>query len=165
MDTPVSTPDALLVVQTSTIPFTCMQETAQDEAILELISLFATDPDTFVFRESVATQIHARRARMSDVLIFDILLTSGNVRNPSAFYPPSDVSELYQLLSAIEESSYDSLKKDCLVYFLLKWHRDDRAWHFQSMRSIPPQFVALADAYWALDCGVDVPVSALPLES
>ncbi|THH32812.1 hypothetical protein EUX98_g1391 [Antrodiella citrinella] len=94
---------------------------------------------------------------MSDNLIYDILLLSGNVHNATVLYPPTDISKLRELLTAIEESSYDSLKKDCLVYFLLKWHRDERAKQFSLTRSIPPQFVALADAYWALDCGVEVP--------
>ncbi|KAH8103091.1 nuclear pore complex assembly-domain-containing protein [Cristinia sonorae] len=132
-------------------------EMVEDDQALPLLSLFDTTPEHFAFRDPIPQQIHARRARMSDVLIFDILLTSGNIRTPSALYPPKDVAGLQRLLHAIEESTYDLLKKDGLVYFLLKWHRDDRATNFHLQRSIPPQFVALADAYWCLDCGMDVP--------
>ncbi|KIP12081.1 hypothetical protein PHLGIDRAFT_62558, partial [Phlebiopsis gigantea 11061_1 CR5-6] len=98
-------------------------------------------------------QIEDRRARMSDVLVFDFLLAAGGVKHPDMLYPPRDVEGLKRLLDQIEETTYDTLKKDCLVYFLLKWHEDDRASRFQEARCIPPQFVALADAYWHLDSG------------
>ncbi|TCD71901.1 hypothetical protein EIP91_000033 [Steccherinum ochraceum] len=127
-----------------------------EEQVENVMSLFDTS-ETFAFRNPIPQQIQSRRTRMSDVLIFDILLTSGNVRNPSTLYPPQSVSGLRELLLAIEVSSYDSLKKDCLVYFLLKWQRDDKSRQFREARSIPPQFVALSDAYWSLDSGVDIP--------
>ncbi|KAA1472108.1 hypothetical protein DENSPDRAFT_859310 [Dentipellis sp. KUC8613] len=94
---------------------------------------------------------------MSDLLIFDILLTSGGLREPHLLWPPTDVASLQRLLDAIQSSSYDALKKDCLVYFLLKWHQDGREESFKEDRSIPPQFSALSDAYWHLDTGIDIP--------
>ena len=96
---------------------------------------------------------------MSDVLIFDILLSAGGVKRPDALYPPRDAETLARLLDAIEEATYDDLKKDALIYFLLKWHQDGREDRFQEDRCIPPQFVALADAYWHLDSGINVAVS------
>ncbi len=96
---------------------------------------------------------------MSDVLIFDILLASGGIRNTDTIYPPTDVHSLQLLLKAIEESTYDVLKKECLIYFLLKWHHDGRDQIFKVRKCLPAQFVALADAYWFLDTGLDVPVS------
>jgi hypothetical protein len=102
---------------------------------------------------------------MADVLIFDILLSAGGVRHPDSLYPPRDANTLHALLDAIEDTTYDGLKKDCLIYFLLKWHKDGREERFQEDRCIPPQFVALADAYWLLDSGEDVPVSNIdPLQ-
>jgi len=95
---------------------------------------------------------------MDDTLIFDILLTSGGIGDTYVLYPPESPETLERLLDAIECSDYDSLKKDCLVYFLLKWHPDGRERTFQEQRCIPPQFVALADAYWHLDTGINVPV-------
>ncbi len=95
---------------------------------------------------------------MDDTLIFDILLTAGGVRDPYMLYPPQTPEALQRLLDVIESSNYDSLKKDCLIYFLLKWHQDGREKTFQEQRCIPPQFVALADAYWHLDTGNNVPV-------
>ena len=95
---------------------------------------------------------------MDDTLIFDVLLTSGGIDNPYLLYPPESPGGLQQLLDAIQCSNYDSLKKDCLIYFLLKWHQDGRERAFQEQRCIPPQFVALADAYWHLDAGINIPV-------
>ncbi|KAL4248555.1 hypothetical protein ABKN59_007840 [Abortiporus biennis] len=120
------------------------------------VKLFDTSPDRFPWRSPLPQQIETRRAQMSDLLIFDILLVSGGIRNPDTLYPPSDVATLGLLLNAIEESSYDSLKKDCLIYFLLKWHEDGREEAFSDAKCIPPQFVALADAYWHLDTGKDL---------
>jgi len=74
-------------------------------------------------------------------------------------YPPTDVPSLLHLLQAIENSNYDTLKKDCLVYFLLKWHQDGRETQFADERCIPPQFSALSDAYWHLDTGLNVPLA------
>lgn len=95
---------------------------------------------------------------MYNTLIFDILLTSGGIREPYLLFPPEDAESLQKLLDAIQSTSYDTLKKDCLVYFLLKWHQDGREKAFQQQRCIPPQFTALADAYWHLDTGINVPV-------
>lgn len=74
-------------------------------------------------------------------------------------YPPESQEGLQKLLDAIESSQYDVLKKDCLVYFLLKWHQDGRERNFAVQRCIPPQFSSLADAYWHLDTGINVAVS------
>ncbi|OBZ67406.1 Protein ELYS [Grifola frondosa] len=90
------------------------------------------------------------------MLIFDILLSSGGIYHTDALYPPTDVASLQRLLDAITNSSYDVLKQDTLVYFLLKWHQDGREEQFKDSRCIPPQFVALADAYWHLDSGINI---------
>lgn len=100
---------------------------------------------------------------MGDVLIFDILLTSGGIRQPDTLFPPTGVEDLLRLLNAIEDSNYDTLKKECLVYFLLKWHQDGREERFLLERCLPPQFTALADAYWYLDTGLNIPVRLLAL--
>ena len=59
-------------------------------------------------------------------LIFDVLMSSGGIRDPDFLYPPHDVQGLERLLNAIEMSTYDSLKKNTLVYYLLKFHGDGR---------------------------------------
>ncbi|THH16126.1 hypothetical protein EW146_g4460 [Bondarzewia mesenterica] len=122
----------------------------------DLTSYFDLSPEGFPWRGTCAQDIESRRAQMSDLLIFDILLSSGGLRQPDTLWPVTDVASLRRLLNAIEESTYDALKKDCLVYFLLKWHQDDRAGRFKVERCIPPQFSALSDAYWHLDTGINI---------
>ncbi|TFK38135.1 nuclear pore complex assembly-domain-containing protein [Crucibulum laeve] len=112
--------------------------------------------NNFPWREPRPEEIERRRALLGDVLIYDILLSSGGIKDPDLLYPPRDETSLQRLLQAIEGSHYDALKKDCLVYFLLKWHQDGREDRFQEQRSIPPQFAALATAYWHLDSGINV---------
>ncbi|KAF9553938.1 hypothetical protein CPC08DRAFT_713315 [Agrocybe pediades] len=113
--------------------------------------------NNFPWQEPRPEQIRHRRTLMDDSLIFDILLRSGGVLETYSLYPPETQQGLQNLLDAIASSHYDTLKKDCLVYFLLKWHQDGRERYFQQQRCIPPQFVALADAYWYLDTGINVP--------
>lgn len=96
---------------------------------------------------------------MSDRLLFDVVLSAGGLHDPPSHFPPSDTNALTKLLKTIDGLKFDSLKRDCLVYSLLKWHRDGREVSFREERCIPPQFSALSDAYWCLDAGVDVEVS------
>jgi hypothetical protein len=121
------------------------------------ISYFNIAPELFPWRE--LNEIETRRAHMTDQFIFDILLKSGGVRNPESLFPPRDMDELERLLTAIHNSTYDVLKKNCLIYLLLKWFQDGRDDKFREEKCIPPQFVALADAYWYLDTGINVEVS------
>lgn len=98
---------------------------------------------------------------MQDSLIFDILLLSGGTNQPHVLYPPENPEGLNRLLEAIANSTYDALKQDSLVYYLLKWYQDGRERTFQQTKCIPPQFSALTDAYWHIDTGVNVTVSLL----
>ncbi|KAI0261672.1 nuclear pore complex assembly-domain-containing protein [Gloeopeniophorella convolvens] len=127
-----------------------------DAAAGDLMSLFDLSPGGFAWRAPRPHEIETRRAQLSDLLIFDILLSSGGLRQPDALWPPTDPTSLQRLLDAIEDSTYDTLKKDCLVYFLLKWHQDGREESFKEERCIPPQFAMLSDAYWHLDSGIRV---------
>ncbi|KAI6106913.1 nuclear pore complex assembly-domain-containing protein [Pisolithus croceorrhizus] len=110
----------------------------------------------FPWNEHKVSEIESRRARMADLLLFDVLLIRGGIRQPDMYYPPVDVSSLRRLIRVVDTSTYDALKKDCLVYILLKWYQDNRAARFLEDRCIPPQFSALADAYWHLDTGYHV---------
>ncbi|KAG8216781.1 nuclear pore complex assembly-domain-containing protein [Butyriboletus roseoflavus] len=118
-------------------------------------------PDAFPFTSHKIQFIESRRARMSDLLIFDVLLTRGGIRSHDMLFPPADWAALSNLLDAIDESVYDILKKDCLVYILLKWAWDtdpkeaNPGWDVRYLqdRCIAPQFAELADAYWLLDTG------------
>ncbi|EJF59559.1 hypothetical protein DICSQDRAFT_181898 [Dichomitus squalens LYAD-421 SS1] len=117
---------------------------------------FDMDDEHFAWRDPRPQEIEMRRAHMSDVLIFDILLTSGGIRHPETLYPPRSPDGLRRLLEAISHSQFDALKKDCLVYFLLKWHQDGRESDFSKVKAILPQFTALSDAYWHLDSGIHI---------
>ncbi|KIK39649.1 hypothetical protein CY34DRAFT_808052 [Suillus luteus UH-Slu-Lm8-n1] len=117
--------------------------------------LFGT-PHEFPWSTSRSAEIESRRAQMTDVLIFDVLLIRGGIRQPDMLYPPTDLHSLRRLLEVINGSSYDSLKKDCLVYILLKWFQDGREAAYAEEKCIPSQFVSLADAYWHLDTGIHV---------
>lgn len=47
--------------------------------------------------------------------------------SPAALYPPRDYPALRSLVQAVQDSdSFDALKKNCLLYYLLKDYRDDR---------------------------------------
>ncbi|KAK0203824.1 nuclear pore complex assembly-domain-containing protein [Desarmillaria ectypa] len=120
------------------------------------LSYFDVTDELFPWQDNVVQEIERRRASLNDMLLFDILLSLGGIREPDTLYPPRDVRSLERLLDAISASQYDVLKKDCLVYFLLKWHEDGREGKFEQARSIPPQFCALSDAYWHLDAGLNV---------
>jgi hypothetical protein len=96
---------------------------------------------------------------MRHSLLFDDLLTSGGITKPNILYPPEGEAGLEELLEAIGNSKYDTLKKDCLIYYLLKWQSGGKEDDFQKQRNIPPQFAALSDAYWHIDSGIQISVS------
>ncbi|CDO70550.1 hypothetical protein BN946_scf184579.g6 [Trametes cinnabarina] len=122
----------------------------------DYIQYFDLSSGQFAWRTPRPRDIELRRAHMSDMLFFDILLSSGGIRHANSLFPPTNPESLGKLLDAVKESSYDTLKQDCLVYYLLKWHQDGREEEFREKRCIPPQFAALADAYWHLDSGINV---------
>ncbi|KAJ3980050.1 nuclear pore complex assembly-domain-containing protein [Lentinula detonsa] len=124
-----------------------------------LISYFDVTDDLFPWHNARVQEIEQRRAMLDDTLLYDIMLTLGGIRESDTLYPPIDVPGLHRLLNGISESTYDALKKDCLVYFLLKWYGDGRERKFQRDRLIPPQFAQLAEAYWCLDAAVNVPMA------
>ena len=127
----------------------------------DLTPLFDLSSEGFPWRAPRPHEIETRRAQLSDLLIFDILLSSGGIRHPDTLWPPTDPASLRRLLDAIDDSTYDALKKDCLIYFLLKWHQDGREERFREDRCIPPQFAMLSDAYWHLDSGIHVEVRSM----
>jgi len=116
------------------------------------------DLSHFPWSDPLPEQIRLRRAALNDELIFDILLRAGGIDNVFSLYPPQDSAALRNLLEAIENAAYDRTRKDCLVFYLLKWQTPDRATDFANRRRLPPQFSTLTDAYWSLDTGRDVQV-------
>ncbi|KAJ8516277.1 hypothetical protein ONZ45_g6399 [Pleurotus djamor] len=129
----------------------------EQHTLAPILSYFETSNATFPWRGGRPQEIERRRAQLNDVFIFDLILAGGGVRNSDTLFPPHDVTGLEDLLAGIESSNYDTLKKEGLIYWLLKWHMDGRELKFSEDRCIPPQLVALSDAYWCLDAGVDIP--------
>ena len=127
----------------------------------DLMQYFDLNPEQFAWRALRLHDIHVRRAHMSNMLFFDILISSGGIRHSDTLFPPSDPESLQKLLQAVRQSTYDVLKQDSLIYYLLKWHQDGREDDFREKRHIPPQFAALSDAYWHLDSGINVAVCGM----
>lgn len=58
-------------------------------------------------------------------------------RQTAILYPPTDNPALRKLLSALTESeTFDTLKTDCLIYYLLRDYKDDRALIFARLKCI-----------------------------
>ena len=95
---------------------------------------------------------------MSGLLFFDILLRLGGIDDAPSLYPPANVSELETLLKSIRGARYDDMKRDCLIYYLLKQGCDGREVGYAREKVISPHYVALADAYWWLDSGLNLDV-------
>ncbi|KAH8113879.1 nuclear pore complex assembly-domain-containing protein [Phellopilus nigrolimitatus] len=122
----------------------------------ELYTYFALRPEEFAWAGDIFDQVQARRKAMSGVLFFDILLQLGGIDNVPSLYPPANLRALKRLLKAVEGASYDSMKRDCLMYYLLKWQMDGREVGYADEKCISPHYAALADAYWLLDTGFNL---------
>ncbi|TFK49166.1 hypothetical protein OE88DRAFT_1663598 [Heliocybe sulcata] len=118
---------------------------------------FNCPPESFPWSPSRREEIEMRRAKLSDNLLFDLLLRMGSVADPGSLYPPADLDALHRLLEAIDHTSYDTLKRDCLYYYLLRFYTDDRAEDYVEHKTVPPQFVGVAAAYWCLDNANHIP--------
>lgn len=129
------------------------------------IALFDVTPEQFPWRSPRPNEILSRRSLLSNELFFDILLELGGIEDPHFLYPPTDTSSLQRLLDAIDASSYDSMKRNCLVYYLLRWHGDGRESKYADRKCISPHYVAITDAYWHLDTGINLGVSGTDLDA
>ena len=81
------------------------------------------------------------------------MLEAARVPNYEHYYPPKDAYTFKKLCHAIWSAEWDTMRKDCIIYYLLKWWGDGREVKFRKTKCIPPQFSALADAYYSLDIG------------
>ena len=91
-------------------------------------------------------------------MFFVILLGLGGISDAPSFYPPANVTELEALLREIRGARYDDMKRDCLIYYLLKQGCDGREVGYAREKVISPHYIALADAYWWLDSGLNLDV-------
>ncbi|KZT23726.1 hypothetical protein NEOLEDRAFT_1179939 [Neolentinus lepideus HHB14362 ss-1] len=132
-------------------------EQQQRSAARDPWTYFSCTPESFPWTPSLREEIESRRAKLSDCLLFDLLLRMGNIADPASLYPPADLDALQNLLQALDNTRYDSLKRDCLYYYLLRFYADDRAGDYVEHKTVPPQFVGVAAAYWCLDNATDIP--------
>ncbi|OCB86310.1 hypothetical protein A7U60_g6622 [Sanghuangporus baumii] len=122
----------------------------------DIAGRFSDKTEQLPWTQDVCNHILARRAAMSGQLFFDMLLRLGGIDNPASIYPPCDLLSLKVLIDAILDLSYDSMKRDCLVYYLLKQLQKGKEVSFAYERSISSHYVALTDAYWELDSGINL---------
>lgn len=86
-----------------------------------------------------------------NLLFFDRLLLLASISNHKKLYPPANLNVLESLLDSIDTCPFDSLKKNCLIYYLLKEYGDKREDAFASDKLIPAHFTTGIDGLWALD--------------
>ncbi|KAG8920542.1 hypothetical protein FRC02_000841, partial [Tulasnella sp. 418] len=113
---------------------------------------FRNSPVAFPWTQETRQAIAERRAKLEGSLFIDKLLAFAEI-DALAHYPPHDDLSLNQLLSLIQNSPFDDLKKNCLVYYLLKTYDDGREDRFAQDALIPTEFIMLSDAYYCLDWG------------
>lgn len=106
-------------------------------------------------------RVRTRRAAMSGTLFFDILLTLGGIHNANLIFPPTNKDEYSILLDAIFASSYDNMKRDCLIYYLLKYLMNTSEVAFASQQMLTQHYASIADAYWFLDNGYNLDVRSI----
>ncbi|PLW11557.1 hypothetical protein PCANC_20584 [Puccinia coronata f. sp. avenae] len=85
-------------------------------------------------------KLRSRHETIDGMLFFDRLMKLGSIPNSTDLFPPPHPSRLRQLLDSIEACSFDILKKNCLVYYLLKEYCDNRETRFAIDRLIPSHF-------------------------
>lgn len=120
-----------------------------EDAHLALVTHF----NPFPFTHDARNAIFARRSLMSDELIFDLLLEQASIASPQSLFPPDSPETLLDLLTAIAKCPWDSLKKSCLLFYLLSYVSPDVAAEHAANWALPAQFVHLAHACFLLDMG------------
>ncbi|KAH9461921.1 hypothetical protein MJO28_003315 [Puccinia striiformis f. sp. tritici] len=96
-------------------------------------------------------RLRSRDETIDGMLFFDRLMKLGSIPNFKDLFPPPHPSRLRQLLDSIDACGFDLLKKNCLVYYLLKEYGDGRETRFAIDRLIPSHFSRGLDGLWALD--------------
>nr|CAG8634342.1 13670_t:CDS:2 [Entrophospora candida] len=119
----------------------------------ELDSTSLSSLSNFPFNNTtIIDGILQRRAIMDNELIIDLLLKFVSIDN--SLYPPHGKDELKALFDAIySDIEIDALRKNCLMYYILKFWRSDKHQSFATTYLILPNFVNLMDGYWSLDNG------------
>ncbi|RUS28185.1 nuclear pore complex assembly-domain-containing protein [Jimgerdemannia flammicorona] len=107
------------------------------------------EADDFPHDTPALRQIKDRRKRMGNELFIDKLLIFTGLE-VGELYPPNKIDDMRKLWWKILNCDLDSLKKYCIVYYLLKdWNGDKEG--FAQRYLIPTGCMRLMDGYWAID--------------
>ncbi|KAG8901909.1 hypothetical protein FRB99_005012 [Tulasnella sp. 403] len=117
-----------------------------------LPAYFDLSPNRFPWTPDLCQHIEERRHQLQGDLFIDSLLRIAGV-DAHALYPPHDTNTFHALYDAIQNCSFDDVKKNCLLYYLLKTWQNESAEDFAHLKAIPLQFVILSDGYYHLDAG------------
>lgn len=120
---------------------------------------FDTSAAKFPWTPEKCRRLTARRVELQHGTLFidDIFMNAGIAAED--LYPPQTPNAFRLLLEAIQDSSFDSTKKNSLMYYLLRMWRDGRQIAWAQNKSLPIQYAMVMDGYWAMDEG-DIEVSS-----
>ncbi|KAI9593087.1 nuclear pore complex assembly-domain-containing protein [Syncephalis fuscata] len=105
----------------------------------------------FPYDNKTKKNITAARKLFGGHLCIDRLLTFAGVEIGS-LYPPSNEGQLKKLICAIYECDLDQIKKDSIVYYLIRECQDNTIINsFIQSRSIPLPYQQAITGYWLLD--------------
>ncbi len=120
------------------------------------MSLFDLSQQVSPWTAPFLNRVESRRHALQSPLFIDDLLSLASV---PISYPPTSPDEFHALYDAIQDSpTFETVKRDSLVYYLLKAWGDEREKDFARMRTLPEAYRIVTDGYWAMDSG-DVDVS------
>ncbi|KAG9033693.1 hypothetical protein FRB95_014482 [Tulasnella sp. JGI-2019a] len=114
---------------------------------------FDTSPGRFPWTADKCRSLISRRAQLQGGTLFidDIFKNAGI--EAEELYPPQTPNAFQLLLQAIHDSSFDSTKKNSLIYYLLRMWKDGRQIAWAQNKSLPTQYAMVMDGYWAMDEG------------
>lgn len=112
---------------------------------------FECKPENFPYLAEVSEGIEKQRRVFG--LFFDRLLTVMGLKESISSYPPASFNDLSALVKQIMAVDSDDLKKNCLIYYLIRdrSHSSNQHEMFAQRTAIPSNYKHLIDAYWSLD--------------
>lgn len=123
--------------------------------MLEYTEIFSTSAKDFIYKTKVIHEKNSLRRSHSNVLFFDLILEQiANIPTEEikGLYPPHSSADLQQLYKRIRDLDIDGLKKDCILYYLVKDGKNPtRESAYVKESALPENFRHLMDGYHALD--------------
>ncbi|KAK9468984.1 nuclear pore complex assembly-domain-containing protein [Lipomyces arxii] len=109
--------------------------------------------EEFPYNDEYNNTINNQRTKLDGKLFFDLLSSDiADVQNVVTMYPPSNKQGLIELHEEIAFSGADTLKKQCLIYYILKDFTSTTASEeYAESCPLPPAYKYLLDGIHALD--------------